>query len=105
MAEKHDYYKLILTYDIETDAEASYYPYMLGKYVPAMQQKGLEMLEAWSTSWGNGPGRQVVFGCRSREVVDELREDDGWHDLNDGLQEFIVDFEYRVVPFRQGYQL
>ncbi len=105
MSDAQDYYKLVLTYEVVQESLQSYYPYVMGKYVPTMQQMGLEMLEAWTTSWGNGPSRHIVFASRDREMVEQLLDGETWEHLNEGLSEYVTDFAYKVIPFRHGFQL
>lgn len=100
-----NYYKLVLTYELTPDSLESYYQFVLGGYIPSLQQLGLEMIEAWTTSWGNGPDRQIVFASRDRETIDQLVEDERWFALNDKLEEFVTDLDYKVIPYRVGFQL
>ena len=98
-------YKLILTYDIRPNSGQEYYQFVLGKYVPAVQQMGLEMLEAWTASFGNVPNRTLAFVSRDHETMMDLLHDEEWSDLNDELLEFVTDFDYKVVNYRAGFQL
>jgi hypothetical protein len=99
------YYKLILRYEVGSEKIQDYYRFVMGHYVPAMQGMGLEMTEAWTTAWGNGPGRQIAFVARDYDTVLKLLETEVWEELNDKLDEFVSDFDYKVVPYRQGFQL
>lgn len=105
MSTSKNYFKLILTYELIPDNIESYYQFVLGGYIPLLQQLGLEMIEAWTTSWGEGPGRHIVFASRDRDTIDKLIEDERWFALNDKLEEFVTDFEYKVIPYRVGFQL
>ncbi len=98
-------YKLILTYDIRPNSGQEYYQFVLGKYVPAVQQMGLEMMEAWTASYGDVPNRTLAFVSRDHETMMDLLSDEEWIDLNDELLEFVTDFDYKVVNYRQGFQL
>lgn len=98
-------FKLILTYDIRPESGQEYYQFVLGKYVPAVQNMGLEMMEAWTASYGDVPNRTLAFVSRDRETMMDLIDDDEWNDLNDELLEFVTDFDYKVVKHRKGFQL
>ena len=97
-------FKLLLTYDVRQEQMQEYYRFMLGRYVPVMQAMGLEMSEAWHTAYGDFPGRLVGFVARDRHTMDELLENDSWHSLNEELQRFVINLEYKLVPYREGFQ-
>ena len=102
--DKHNYYKLIMSYGVLNDQLQGYYQFVMGKYLPAMQEFGFEMTEAWSTAWGDAPGRQVAFVARDRETVDYLIANPAWDELNDELSNYVDDFIYKFVPYREGFQ-
>ena len=97
--------KLLLSYDMRESAGQEYYRFVLGNYIPTMQNLGLEMSEAWHTAYGNGPERLIGFVSRDEQVMDELLNSDTWYDLNEQLDEFVVNFTYKVIPYKQGFQI
>ena len=98
-------YKLILYYDVNPQTIQEYYKFIMSKYIPGIENQGLKMIEAWTTVWGNGPNRQIGFVTQEKESVELLLENEQWFDLNDTLHQFVTDFSYKVVPYRQGFQL
>lgn len=97
--------KLLLAYDVRQEQMQEYYRFMLGRYVPTMQAMGLEMSEAWHTAYGEFPNRLIGFVARDRHTADELLESDSWHSLNEELQRFVTNLEYKLVSYREGFQL
>jgi len=104
MAESPAGYRLLLCYDVSEDRMQEYYRFMLGRYVPMVQALGLDMSDAWHTAYGDFPNRLVGFISRDRETIDDLLENETWQSLNEELQRFVSGFEYRVVPYREGFQ-
>lgn len=97
--------KLLLSYDMRPEAGQEYYQFVLGRYIPLMQQMGLQMSEAWSTQYGNGPDRMVGFVAPNEKVVFDLLEGETWRALNDQLFEYVSNFSYKVIPYREGFQI
>jgi len=97
--------KLLLSYNIRPDSGQKYYEFVLGRYVPAMQESGLEMSEAWHTVYGDYPNRMVGFISRDKETMRDLVVSDDWEELNDQLSEHVTDFSYKIIPYRLGFQL
>jgi hypothetical protein len=97
--------KLLISYNIETDSMDRYYQFVLGQYIPAMQMMGLEMSEAWHTAYGDYPDRLVGFVARDGQAMEDLMYSDLWPQMNEQLQEFVGEFRYKVIPYREGFQL
>ena len=99
-----EYTKVLLTYDIIPETQETYYQFMLGELVPTVQGLGLGMAEAWHTAVGDYPIRLVAFVGESRDAVDKVMESDQWEDLETRLQQYVVNYKRRVVPFRNRFQ-
>lgn len=98
------YAKVLLSYDIIPETQESYFQFMLGELVPAVQKMGLGMAEAWHTAVGNYPVRLVAFVGESRESVDRILEGEQWEELESRLQRYVTNYTRRVVPFRNRFQ-
>lgn len=97
-------YKLLLSYEVKESAVEDYYRFMLGRYVPMIQALGLEMSEAWHTAYGNYPNRLVGFVSRDQETLTKVLNSDSWSTLNQELQMFINDFDYKIIAYQEGFQ-
>jgi hypothetical protein len=97
--------KLLMSYDMREGVGQEYYQFVLGRYIPAMQALGLQMVEAWQTQYGNGPDRLVGFLARDEQIIHDLFKNESWQALNHQLLEFVTNFEYKVIPYREGFQI
>ncbi len=97
--------KLLISYDMRNVAGQEYYQFVLGRYIPIMQNLGLDMKEAWHTAYGNGPERLIAFVAKDEYIMDDLLHNETWHDLNEQLDQFVTNFSYKVVPYKQGFQI
>ncbi|MBI2976841.1 MAG: hypothetical protein HY872_13980 [Chloroflexi bacterium] len=98
------YTKILLSYDIIPETQESYFQFMLGEMVPAVQRLGLGMAEAWHTAVGNYPLRLVVFVGESEEAVEQVLASPEWDDYETRLQHYVTNYTRRVVPFRDRFQ-
>lgn len=105
MSNTDQLYKLILTYDVNAESLQAYYEFVMGKFVPAMQEKGLRLMEAWTKMYGDVPNRHIVFVSDDLDSIMEVLDDESWDDYFDKLHEFAEDIEYKVVPYREGIQI
>lgn len=97
--------KLLLTYDVIQERQQEYYQFMMGRFVPALQSKGFQMSEAWHTAYGDFPDRLIGFVCRDETTMNDLLESDVWLSLNDELEGFVTGFDYKIVPYKGGFQI
>lgn len=105
MSESNDGLKLLISYNIIPETAQEYYEFVLGRYVPVMQALGLEMSDAWHTAYGDYPNRLIGFVAKDRETMRGVLEGEVWDELNEKLQEYVTDFQYKIVPYEVGFQI
>lgn len=97
--------KLLLEYEVSQETVQDYYQFVMGQYVPTLQSMGLQMSEAWHTAYGNAPNRLVGFLSNDWDTMNALLESEVWAQLNTELEKYVTDFQFKVVPYRGGFQL
>ena len=97
--------KLLLTYDVIQERQQEYYQFVMGRFVPALQSMGFQMSEAWHTAYGDAPSRLIGLFCSDEEKMNELLDSELWESLNDQLEEFVTDLDFKFIPYRGGFQL
>ena len=97
-------YKMIVSYDVIPSTQDSYYQFVLGEMVPAMQEMGVYMTEAWHTAYGEYPIRMVTFVAEEADIIYDMLESERWGDLETRLLSFIRNYTRKVVQYRQGFQ-
>jgi hypothetical protein len=74
-------FKILVAYDLDTSDTDSYYQFVMGEFVPAVQAMGLYMLEAWHTAYGSYPIRLIGFVSEDAETIWEAFESDTFRRL------------------------
>ena len=97
-------YKMIVSYDVIPSTQDSYYQFVLGEMVPAMQEMGVYMTEAWHTAYGEYPIRMISFVSEEIETINSMLDSDRWSDLETRLLSFIRNYSRKVVEYKQGFQ-
>jgi hypothetical protein len=93
--------KLLLTYDIRPEVQDSYFQYMLGEMVPALQTLGLQMSGAWHTAYGDYPIRLVEFIAEDRSALLAVLDSPEWDKLETQLQPYILNYSKKIVALRE----
>jgi len=96
--------KLLISYDILDDNQQAYYQYVLGEFLPQVQAMGLVLTEAWHTAYGDYPARLLSFVARDHATLDAILVHDDWERLEDKLKTFVLEYDRRVVPYRDRFQ-
>jgi hypothetical protein len=97
--------KLLMTWDILPGKEQEYFEFVVRELVPGMQRLGIQPTEAWLTTFGERP--QILTGG----VTEDLKtmrgalSTDDWKTLRDKLNEFVSNFELKVVRASGGFQM
>ena len=100
MARSTQRFKLLLTYDVNPEGQETYFQFMLGELVPAVQAQGLQMSGAWHTAYGRYPMRLVEFIADDHEAVEALLETPLWVDLERRLRGFVTNYHKKIVRMR-----
>ena len=95
--------KFILTYDILPDVQETYFQFVLGELVPALQAQGLHMSGAWHTAYGDYPMRLVEFVADDRATVEAVLDSPAWEQLEERLKEFVVNYSHKIVRLREDH--
>ena len=93
-------FKLILTYDIQPDVQDSYFEFMLGEMVPAVQSMGLHMNGAWHTAYGDYPVRLVEFIADDHASVANMLDTRLWNDMERRLRKYVTNYSKKIVRLR-----
>lgn len=97
--------KLIMTWNILPNHEQEYFDFLVRKFVPNMNRLGFDLSDAWATIYGDRPQVMVTALLPGEIEAEERMNSDEWNQLIDRLQEFVTDFEEKLVPARNEFQL
>ena len=97
--------KLIMTWNILPNHEQEYFDFLVRKFVPNMNRLGFELNDAWATVYGDRPQVMVTALLPGEAKAEERMNSREWHDLLEKLQEYVLDFEDKLVPARNEFQL
>ena len=96
--------KLIITYDPVSEQREEYFHFLLGEFVPTLEQMGLKMCEAWHTAYGEYPLRLTAFIAQDDLDLEEVIDSDAFHALEGRLLHFVSNYHRRLVAQNNGFQ-
>jgi hypothetical protein len=97
-------YKLIMTWDIAPEREQEYFEFVVREFIPGVQRLGLTLTDAWATLYGTQPQIMVGATLPSLPEVQEVLSSSEWQSLNNQLQDFVKNYEQKVVESQSGFQ-
>ena len=97
-------FKMIVAYDVRPSLQDEYYQFVLTEFVPALQDLGIYMTEAWHTAYGDYPMRMLSFVAEEYQILDDLLSSTDWVDLEEELQSFVRNYSMRVIKYHPGFQ-
>ena len=97
-------YKLIMTWDIAPQREQEYFEFVVREFIPGVQRLGFEVTDAWATIYGTQP--QIMVGATQPTLnkVQQILESSEWQSLNNQLQDFVQNYQQKVVEAEGGFQ-
>ncbi len=89
--------KLLMSWDIQPNQEASTLEFMAHELAPAIQALGITPTEAWYTVYGDKP--QILVGAVSDDLSTMRRVLNGaeWQELLVKLTEFVSNYRQKIV--------
>lgn len=97
--------KLLMMWDIKPGRETAYLDFVNQQLTPSLLKLGLEPSEVWYTYWGNGP--QILMGFVSDDIEEMKRilKDSSWLRLQNHLEEYVTNFQYKLIAAGGRFQL
>jgi hypothetical protein len=94
-----------MTWDILPGREQEYFEFVVRDFIPGMQRMGMEPNDAWYTVYGNHP--QIMVGAKmdTLSALQEVLDSSEWASMTGRLLDYVENFEYKVVPSRNGFQM
>lgn len=97
--------KLMMTWDILPGREEEYFEFHIRKFVPALEKLGLSLYEAWLTVYGDRPRLTAEAVISSLPHAKKVLRSEGWEALGSQLEDFVENFEYKLIPSRTRWQM
>jgi hypothetical protein len=97
--------KLIMTWDILPGREQDYFEFVVRDFIPGLQKMGMEPSDAWYTVYGNQPQIMTTAQMSSLGAFQTMLGSADWNNLTQSMLDYVENFNYKVVPWRGGFQL
>ncbi|MFQ5944471.1 MAG: hypothetical protein ACE5JF_13060 [Anaerolineales bacterium] len=96
--------KVLLSYDPLPEQREEYFRYVLGEFIPAMENLGLPMCEAWHTAYGSYPLRLIGFMAETPEALEKGLASEEFLELEGRLQDFVSNYRRKIVRHQPRFQ-
>jgi hypothetical protein len=97
--------KLMMFWDILPGREEDYFEFHVREFVPALEQMGLFLHEAWLTVYGESPRLMAEAVISNLTRAKGVLTSDEWSDVGLQLADFVENFQYKVIPNRTSWQM
>lgn len=97
--------KILMTWDIRSGREEDYFEFHIRKFLPALEKLGVNLTEAWLTVYGEQPRMMAEANMSSLKKAQGVLISSEWEDLSLELDDFVENFNYKLVRARTGFQL
>jgi len=97
--------KLMMTWDILPGREEEYFEFHIRQFVPTLEKLGLALNEAWLTVYGDSPRLMAEAVISNPKKANQVLHSEQWDNLGSQLQDFVENFNYKLVPARTRWQM
>ena len=100
-----DKVKLLMSWDIQPDQEASTLEFMAHELAPAIQQMGITPTEAWYTVYGDQPQILVGAVADDLQIMRRVLQSAEWRELLEKLDGLVENYNHKLVTAKGRLQL
>lgn len=97
--------KLLMQWDIMPGSESGYLEFITTVFTPRLGELGLELSEVWYTYWGNCPQLLIGFVAPDLNEMERILSQSVWRELRGQLQQFVANYQQKVVEAEGAFQL
>ncbi len=97
--------KVIMRWDIRSEKESEYFEFLVHEFIPALNKLGIADILVWYTAYGDCEQKLAEGTTESVEAMASILNSEEWIILIDKLQNYVVDFDFKVVAATRGFQI
>jgi hypothetical protein len=94
-----------MSWDIRSGREEDYFEFHIRKFLPTLEKLGVNLTEAWLTVYGEQPRMMAEANMSSLKKAQSVLVSTAWEDLSVELDDFVENFNYKLVNAGTGFQL
>jgi hypothetical protein len=97
--------KILMRWDIRPEKESEYFEFLVHEFIPALNKLGIADILVWYTAFGDCEQKLAEGTTESVEAMKSILKSEEWVILIDKLQNYVVDFDLKVVAATRGFQI
>jgi hypothetical protein len=97
--------KLIMRWDIRPEKESEYFEFLVHEFIPVMNKLGIADILVWYTAYGECEQKLAEGTTESVDQMRSILRSEEWIVLTDKLQNYVIDFDLKVVAASRGFQI
>ncbi len=100
--------KLMMNWDIKPGRDQDYFEFVVREWVPGIQELGLKPTGAWYTVYSRTkttPQMLTEGIAPDLETMRGILVNPQWQELHEKLQEFVHNYQHKIVHVNGGFQL
>lgn len=97
--------KIMMSWDILPGREEDYFEFHIREFLPSLEKMGLTLHEAWLTVYGDYPRLKAEAIMPTLSKAQKILLSSDWDSLYIQLEDFVENFEYKIIEKRTRWQM
>lgn len=99
--------KLLMNWDIKPGRDQDYFEFVVREWVPGITKLGLQATGAWYTVYSRSKTPQIMTEgiAKDLETMRGILNSSEWQSLFEKLQEYVSDYNQKIVHTTGGFQI
>ena len=97
--------KLLMRWDIRPETESEYFEFLVHEFIPGLNKLGIMDIQVWYTQFGDCEKKLASGIAPTMEKMKAALNSDEFEMLLNKLQQFVENFNQKVISATGGFQL
>jgi len=97
--------KLLMRWNIRPETESEYYEFLVHEFMPGMNKLGISEIQVWYTTYGDCEQKLASGIAPSIERMSAALHSSSWDQLREKLENYVTDFDLKIVSASRGFQI
>lgn len=97
--------KILMRWDVRPETESEYFEFLVHEFIPGLNKLGISDIQVWYTQYGDCEQKMASGIANTMEKMQDALTSQTWEQLNSKLQEFVDNFNQKVISATGGFQI
>ncbi|VAW30911.1 hypothetical protein MNBD_CHLOROFLEXI01-1740 [hydrothermal vent metagenome] len=97
--------KILMSWDVLPETESEYFEFLVHEFIPELNKLGIADIQVWYTQYGDCEQKLASGITENVAQMQQVLVSRAWEELSGKLQQFVDNFDQKVISATGGFQV